>query len=135
MGTLQRKDGGSAERHIPRGSLASRHHERKTVPKIVANHVPCTPGTTTGYSSGFSVVPVARYSACEIAWHRWEQPVVAAFGVTSTSAEVLIFPVGTYRHHIGITAVHVADACAERCLLLITSLKFQREIIKAFHGC
>ena len=39
-----------------------------------------------------SVVPVARYSACEIAWRRLEQPVVAACGVVPVAAIMTVFP-------------------------------------------
>ena len=38
------------------------------------------------------MVPVARYSACETAWHRWERQVVAVCGVVPVTAIVLIFP-------------------------------------------
>ena len=37
-------------------------------------------------------MPVARDSACEIVWHTWEQPVVAASGVVPVAAIVPIFP-------------------------------------------
>ena len=45
--------------------------------------------------SGPSIVPVSCYSACEIAWHRWEPSVVALCGVMSFSFTVPIFPAGT----------------------------------------
>ena len=41
-----------------------------------------------------SVVPVARYGACEVAWHGWERPVVTGGGVVPASALVLVFPAG-----------------------------------------
>ena len=49
------------------------------------------------YSRGPSTVPVwvvqvARCSACEIAWHRWEQPAAAVCGVVPVAAIVLVFP-------------------------------------------
>ena len=44
-----------------------------------------------------SIVPVARYSACEIGWHRWEQPVVAVCGVVPVAALVWVFPADTHR--------------------------------------
>ena len=34
-------------------------------------------------SSGPSIVRVAHDSACEIAWHRWEQAIVAEYAVCS----------------------------------------------------
>ena len=43
-------------------------------------------------------MPVARYRTCKIAWHRWEQPVVAACGVVPVAAIVPVFLAGTYRH-------------------------------------
>ena len=53
---------------------------------VVASHI--NPSITTvptcvlgqnNNGRGPSTVPVARYSACEIAWHRWEQPVVISY--------------------------------------------------------
>ena len=38
---------------------------------------------TTWYSSAPSIVPVAGYSACEIAWHRWAPAVVVVIVVTA----------------------------------------------------
>ena len=32
--------------------------------------------------------PLARYGACEIVWHRWEQPVVAVRGIAPVAAIV-----------------------------------------------
>ena len=43
-------------------------------------------------------MPFARYSACAIAWHRWEQPAVAVCRVVSVGATVPVFPAGTYGH-------------------------------------
>ena len=37
-------------------------------------------------------MPVARCSACEITWHRCEQPVVAVSGVVQVAAIVLVIP-------------------------------------------
>ena len=37
------------------------------------------------------VVPAARYSACESAWHRWEQPVVTVWGLVPDAAMVPVF--------------------------------------------
>ena len=56
------------------------------------------------YSAGL-VVPVARYSACETAWRRWEQPVLAACRVVHVAAIVPIFPAGTFRRYAGTTVV------------------------------
>ena len=53
-----------------------------------------------------AIAPVARYSACETAWHRWEQPVVAACGVVPVADIGPVFPAGTYRQRGGITIVH-----------------------------
>ena len=36
-------------------------------------------------------MPVARYSACEIDWHRWEQPATPVRGVVPVSAIVPVF--------------------------------------------
>ena len=47
-------------------------------------------------SSGSSVVPVARDSACEVALLRWENPVVAVCGVVLVAAIVPLFQAGTY---------------------------------------
>ena len=44
------------------------------------------------YAAVVSIVPVARYSACEIGWHIWEQPVVAVCGVVPDAAMVPVFP-------------------------------------------
>ena len=33
-------------------------------------------------------MPVARYSACQIAWYIWEQPVVAVSGIVTIAAMV-----------------------------------------------
>ena len=49
-------------------------------------------------------MPVARHSACEIEWHRLEQPitVVAVCGVLPVAAIVVpMFPADTYRHYRG----------------------------------
>ena len=51
------------------------------------------------------IVPVARYSACEIAWHIWEQPAVAVCGVVPVYAIVPIFP----------SIVHIPALHRERC--------------------
>ena len=51
------------------------------------------------YSNGPSLVPVARCSACEIAWHRWEQHVVAVCGVLPVAAIAPVFPAGACRHY------------------------------------
>ena len=40
-------------------------------------------------------MPVAINSACEIAWHRWKQPVVAV-SVVPDAAIVPVFPTSTY---------------------------------------
>ena len=40
-----------------------------------------------------------RYSACEIACHRWEQPVVAVCGAVPVADIVTLFTAGTHRHH------------------------------------
>ena len=53
-------------------------------------------------------MPVARYSACVIAWHIWEQPVVAVCGVVPVAAIVLVFPAGTDRYYRGTTTVLMA---------------------------
>ena len=37
-------------------------------------------------------MPVARYSACEIARHIWVQPIVAIRGIVPVAAMVLVFP-------------------------------------------
>ena len=37
-------------------------------------------------------MPAARYSACEITWHEWKQPVVAVYEVASVAVVVLAFP-------------------------------------------
>ena len=50
-----------------------------------------------------SIVPVARYNAGAIAWHRWEQPAVAVCGIVRVAAVVPIFPAGTYRHYVAHT--------------------------------
>ena len=51
-------------------------------------------------SKGASIVPFARSSACEIAWHGWEQQVLAAYGVVPVAAAVL----GYFRlAHTGVT--------------------------------
>ena len=60
-----------------------------------------------------SIVPVARYSACELARHRWEQPVVAVCGVVQAPATVPVFPADTYQRCRGDTC-----CCASRCVLL-----------------
>ena len=50
------------------------------------------------YSDGHSVVPVAsivpfaRYSASDIVWHRWKQPLTAVCGVVPVAAIVPVFP-------------------------------------------
>ena len=44
------------------------------------------------YGSGSSIVPVACYSAFEIVWHRWEQPLAAACRGVPVAAIVSIFP-------------------------------------------
>ena len=51
------------------------------------------------------VVPVAPYSTCETARHRWEQPVLAACRVVHVAAIVPIFPAGTFRRYAGTTVV------------------------------
>ena len=48
--------------------------------------------------SACSVVPVGRYGACEIAWHRWEPPGLAVCGVVPVAAIVPVFP---YSAHTG----------------------------------
>ena len=48
-----------------------------------------------------SIVPVARYRACEIVWHRREQPVVAVCEVVRVVAVVPIFPAGTCGRYRG----------------------------------
>ena len=48
-------------------------------------------------SSGPSLVPVARYSACEIVWHRWEN---TSSGNTRSSAGCR-YSTGTSGWHIG----------------------------------
>ena len=50
------------------------------------------------YSAGW-VVPVARCSARDIAWHRWEQPVAAVREVVPVVAILPAFPAGIYRHY------------------------------------
>ena len=51
---------------------------------------------------GPSIVPVACYSAFELAWQRLEQPVVAEYGVIMPmSCKVPFSPAGPYRHHRG----------------------------------
>ena len=52
---------------------------------------------TLYYSRGPSRVPFARYSACEIVGHIWEQPVVAVCRVVPVAAIVPVIPAGTYR--------------------------------------
>ena len=47
-------------------------------------------------------MPVARYSACELEWHRWKL-VVSVCGVVPVFAVVPIVPAGAYRHYRGIT--------------------------------
>ena len=50
-------------------------------------------------------MPVARYSACEIALHRCEQAVVAVREVVPVSATVPVFPSGTHGHYSSIKEV------------------------------
>ena len=52
------------------------------------------------YDNGSPTVPVARCNACEMAWHTWEQPVVAVCGVVLVAAIVLLLPAGTYRRYL-----------------------------------
>ena len=57
-------------------------------------------------SRGPSTVRVARYIACEIVWHRWEQQpvVVAVCGVVPVAAIVPVFPsIVHIRHYRGAT--------------------------------
>ena len=47
-----------------------------------------------------STVPVARSSACETAWYRWERPVVVERGVVPVLPfQCWYLPAGTYRHY------------------------------------
>ena len=54
-------------------------------------------------------MPVARYSACEVAWHRWEKPVlvVAVCGVVPVAAILPVFPARTNRHYKTTASVHI----------------------------
>ena len=45
-------------------------------------------------------MPVTRYIACDIAWHRGEQLLAAVCGVAPVATIVPVFPVGTYWHYI-----------------------------------
>ena len=56
------------------------------------------------------MVPVARYSACEIAWHRWKQAVVAAYGLAPVAANMVVFPAITYRERRGVITVRVRNS-------------------------
>ena len=48
-------------------------------------------------------MPVARHTACEIAWHKREQRVVAVCRVMPVAAAIVpVFPAGTYRHYRGV---------------------------------
>ena len=48
-------------------------------------------------------MPIVRYSACELAWHRWEEPAAAACGVVPVAAVVPVFP----------SIVHIPALCRE----------------------
>ena len=43
-------------------------------------------------SAGFSIVPVARCSACEIAWHKREKTTVAVYEAVPVVAIVPVLP-------------------------------------------
>ena len=57
------------------------------------------PTARSHYSSGASIVSVARYSACEMAWYIREQRVVAR-SVVPVAAIVPVFPAGTNRPRV-----------------------------------
>ena len=59
-------------------------------------------------SSGPCIVPVARDSACEIIWHRWE-PVVAVCGLVLAAAVVLRYYSGN-GHYAGATVQQMVRA-------------------------
>ena len=44
------------------------------------------------YSRGPFIVPVARYSACQVVGDRWEEPAVEVCGAVPVAAIVPIFP-------------------------------------------
>ena len=50
-------------------------------------------------------VPVARFSACEIARHMSEQPFMAVCGVIPVAVVVPVFTAGTCWHYRGTTTV------------------------------
>ena len=88
---------GTPNRYFPR---YDRYH-MYIVPGSRRTHVACHVTTrsqaTWTYGGGLSysadrAVPIARYSACLIAWHRWEQQVVSACGVVPVAALVPMFP-------------------------------------------
>ena len=54
------------------------------------------------YSAG-RVVPVARDSACKIAWRTGEKPLATVRGIVLVAAIMPEFPAGTCRRYIGTT--------------------------------
>ena len=63
------------------------------------------------HSAGW-VVPVARYTACEIVWHGWEQQVTAACGVVPVAAIVPVFP----------AIVHILALLMDHCCIPATTV-------------
>ena len=74
-------------------------------------------------------MPVTPYSADELAWHRWEQQVVAVCGLVPVAAIYcqyfrlahtgiiegpLIFLAGAYRHYRGTTTVRTTAQKSQR---------------------
>ena len=52
-----------------------------------------------GCSSDPSIVPVARYSACEVVWHRWDFTVwYVVCVIVPIAVEVPVLLAGAYRH-------------------------------------
>ena len=109
-------------RHAYRVTLSvqytsGRHHARlhqatrtEKTTALGSLHPTTPPSTIAPYrwhkytsSGGSSIVPFVCYSAHEIAWHRWQRPVVAVGGVVLVAFIVRVIPYLVYihRHHSG----------------------------------
>ena len=84
----------SAQHHIPNMSSVTINRRAD-----VRNYILLIQTAVRQHSRGPSIVPIALYSACEIAWIRWEQPVVKVCLVVPIVAIAPVSSAGTHRHH------------------------------------